>query len=95
MSVVSGHVLRPLLSLSKSDIRIHAREYRIRYREDSSNHNTDYDRNKIRQQIVPLIRTMNPSIEETLSELGNYIQDISGYMIGQIQDWLSLALDNS
>ncbi len=95
MSTVSGNIFRPLLSVSKSDIQVYAQEYSISYREDSSNQDTDYERNKIRQDIMPLIKVMNPSIEETLSELGSYMQDVSRYMIQQVEDWLRLASETS
>lgn len=95
MSLVSGNIFRPLLSTSKQDIRQYAQEYTIRYREDSSNQDTDYERNRIRQDIMPRICMMNPSIEETLSELGSYMQDVSLYMNMQVENWLSLASENS
>lgn len=95
MSVVSGNILRPFLWVAKSDIRTYAQEYSINYREDSSNQDTDYERNRIRWDIMPLIRTMNPSIEETLAELGSYIQDVSLYMVQEMEDWLRLASENS
>lgn len=95
MSAISGDIFRPLLSVSKQDIRHYAQVHAIRYREDSSNQDTDYERNKIRQEIIPLIRMMNPSIEETLSELGSYMKDVSRYMTGQVQDWLNHALVES
>lgn len=95
MGVVSGCIFRPLLLASKQDIREYAHEYGIRYREDSSNQDTDYERNRIRQDIMPHIRMMNPSIEETLSELGIYMQDVSLYMVQQVENWLNLASETS
>lgn len=65
MSAVSGNVLRPLLSIPKSEIRKYSEVNNIEYREDSSNSDTMYDRNRIRQDIIPVLESLNPSIHAT------------------------------
>ena len=40
----------------------------INYREDRSNADTKYLRNKIRHLVIPVLKEINPSIESTLNE---------------------------
>jgi tRNA(Ile)-lysidine synthase len=65
MSVISGFIFRPLLNTSKSDILEYARERQVDYREDSTNIDTTYDRNRIRHDIIPVLESLNPSIHNT------------------------------
>ena len=83
-----GTVFRPLLSLTKSDIYNYAIEHEIEYREDSTNTDTDYDRNRIRADIVPVLRDMHPTIHETFGELGLYMQELSSFLSEQVENWL-------
>lgn len=65
MSAVSGNVFRPLLLISKSEIRKYSEVNNVEYREDSSNSDIMYDRNRIRQDIIPVLESLNPSIHTT------------------------------
>jgi tRNA(Ile)-lysidine synthase len=88
MRVVTGHIFRPLLSLTKSDIYSYASEHSIEYHEDSTNTDTDYDRNRIRADIVPVLRDMHSTIHETFGELGVYMQELSSFLSEQVGNWL-------
>jgi bifunctional protein TilS/HprT len=83
-----GYILRPLLSLTKADIYSYATEHSIEYREDASNSDTDYDRNRIRADVIPVLRDMHPTIHETIGELGEYMQELSAFLSEQVGDWL-------
>jgi len=91
MSAVSGNVLRPLLSIPKSEIRKYSEVNNIEYREDSSNSDTMYDRNRIRQDIIPVLESLNPSIHATFWELAEYMQDASLFLTWQVESWLQGA----
>lgn len=68
IKVLSGNIIRPLLFLYKSEIEGYAMKNNISYRTDSSNIENDYYRNKIRNQVIPLLKEINPAVEETLYE---------------------------
>lgn len=53
---LSGQILRPLLYADKDEILSYAKKHNIKYVTDSTNADTDYDRNYIRNQIIPLIK---------------------------------------
>ncbi len=57
----NGRLARPLLYASREDIEKYASDNKIDYREDSTNIETKYKRNKIRHKIIPLFNELNPS----------------------------------
>lgn len=91
MMCISGNIFRPLLAVSKQEIRNYAKEQNIDYREDSSNSDVTYDRNRIRQDIIPVLESLNPSIHNTFWELAEYMQDVSIYLTGQVESWFQMA----
>ena len=58
---------RPLLSMTREEIEAFAREQGLSWREDSTNAQTDYKRNKIRNLVFPVFATINPSFVQTLN----------------------------
>ena len=70
---INKEILRPLLPFSRQEIESYAKENTIQWREDSSNASDNYLRNKIRHDIVPILKELNPSFlnsfQHTLSNL--------------------------
>lgn len=60
-------VLRPLLGTSRSDIRKWMSEHGCRWREDSTNTDSTYKRNLIRNEVFPLFARINPAFIRTLN----------------------------
>ena len=58
---------RPLLEMTREEIEVFAREHGISWREDSTNAQSAYKRNKIRNQVFPIFATINPSFIQTLN----------------------------
>lgn len=63
-----GCLLRPLLSVNRQEIQQYAAENGLSWREDSSNASNKYKRNLLRNEIIPLMRKMNPNLEETFAQ---------------------------
>ena len=61
------HLVRPMLFTFRKDIEAYIRKKRLSFREDSSNTETKYLRNKIRHEILPVLEEMNPSLRQTLT----------------------------
>lgn len=55
MQKVNGHIIRPLLELSRAEIHQYAEEHHLEWREDHTNAETLYLRNKIRLEMLPVI----------------------------------------
>jgi len=60
-------IVRPLLFLSREEINSYINLNNISYREDSSNSSNKYVRNLIRNEIIPKIKEINPSIQNTIT----------------------------
>lgn len=58
-------LVRPLLFLSASEIAVLVAEHHIDFVEDSSNQSAYYARNKIRLNVIPHLKEINPGLEET------------------------------
>ena len=61
-----GHVVRPILSCTRSEIEGFLDGQNLIYRTDSSNNETKYLRNKIRHEVIPFLKTFNPDISGNL-----------------------------
>jgi tRNA(Ile)-lysidine synthase len=86
-----GHVLRPLLFASRQEILVFSRQHGIEYREDASNLETKYRRNKIRHDVIPVMEQIHPGFMETMWENMNRlaeIQDIFTYAVEQARQAL-------
>lgn len=61
-------ILRPLLNLSKQEIKDFASLNNIQWREDRTNSTSDYARNKIRNEIFPLLEETHPGFKENFQK---------------------------
>ena len=61
-------LIRPLLGITRDEIHEYALLRAIEWREDSTNSDSAYKRNLIRNEIFPLFEKINPSFVETLNE---------------------------
>ena len=67
-------VWRPLLRLSKQDLKRYAKKYRLKFCEDSTNKKDKYDRNWLRLKVLPLLEQRFPKVRESISRLIDEIQ---------------------
>jgi tRNA(Ile)-lysidine synthase len=71
----TGKILRPLLSTSRKEIVAYLNSIPQTWREDSSNNDPAYTRNRLRHTILPLLREENPSLNHTLSNLAELARE--------------------
>ena len=69
-------IVRPLLFAKRKEIDNYIIEHQLKFREDQSNESTKYLRNKIRHQLLPLIKEMNPNITETIAKESNTLSGV-------------------
>ena len=65
---LNNNIIRPMLFATRQEIQTYCDKNKIVFREDKSNADTKYTRNKIRHQVIPVIKEINPSVELTLNE---------------------------
>ena len=84
MKPVNNRIIRPLLFATRQEITAYCKKHKIIFREDKSNADTKYTRNKIRHLVIPVLKEINPSIELTLNDtagrFSEYNEIISGYI---------------
>ena len=71
----NGNIIRPLLIFSRQEIAHYAQESNIQWREDSSNASDKYLRNKIRHDLVPLLKDLNPHFIESFQKTQSYLKE--------------------
>ena len=68
------HVLRPILPFSRSEILCYAQANAIEWREDASNDDTKYLRNKIRHQLLPVLKELHPTFDKNFTKTQHYLR---------------------
>lgn len=92
-----NRIIRPLLFATRKDITDYRNINQIIFREDKSNSDTKYIRNKIRHMVIPVLKEINPSIEITLNETAerfNGINEILTEYISGLRKSISVQKEN-
>ncbi|MDT4288568.1 tRNA lysidine(34) synthetase TilS [Methylomonas sp. MO1] len=63
----SGQLLRPLLDVAKVDIQRYAQQRGLQWVEDPSNQSSDFDRNYLRNEILPVLKQRWPALDKTVA----------------------------
>jgi tRNA(Ile)-lysidine synthase len=88
-----GEIIRPLLGIRRRELELYLRELEQPWREDSTNADDKFTRNRVRQLVLPLIeREFNPSIAENLSELAEIARGEEDYWENEIAGWLGTVV---
>lgn len=80
-----GYLLRPLLFASRLEISAFTTQHKIEYREDSSNLETKYRRNKIRHDVIPVMEQANPGFIETMWENMSRLGEINDIFLHAVE----------
>ena len=83
-------VFRPLLEYTRKQIEGYVLAHRVPYRHDSSNFESDYKRNKIRNDVFPVFEKINPSVVRTLNREIGYFAEAGSI----VEDWCRSQLPN-
>ena len=79
-----GRIVRPILCLSRKEIRKYVKIYNVRYVVDESNYDVRYPRNRIRYGFLPYIeREFDPKVKEHVFFLINTLREIDEYVEGK------------
>lgn len=83
---------RPLLGVTRAQIAHYATLHNLIWREDSSNQDTGFFRNRLRQQLLPWLRAENPGLELALAEQAEIWRDEQSWLQTQADALLEPAL---
>jgi len=72
---INKNIVRPLLNFTRTDIEKFAKKNNIEWREDKSNASTKYLRNKMRHDVIPVLKEINPSLTDSFD---NTLEHLKG-----------------
>jgi len=87
---VCATILRPLLPFTRAELEIYARSRQLQWREDRTNADTQFRRNRIRHDLLPLLKTrFNPQIAQSLERLASIAASAEIYFRAEAEARLS------
>ncbi|AUC86190.1 tRNA lysidine(34) synthetase TilS [Polaribacter sp. ALD11] len=92
---INGNIVRPFLKFSREEILNFANENAISWREDKSNASTKYVRNKIRHNVLPVLKEINPSLLDTFSKTIENLQESKQIIEDRIADVSKKIVENN
>lgn len=86
-------IVRPILCLKKEDVVEYLIKNSIEFRIDSSNKDLDYNRNYLRNKLIPSIKkNLNADIEKAIFNLSDYIRNLSSFIDKKIEASLNSSV---
>ncbi|MDQ3009852.1 MAG: tRNA lysidine(34) synthetase TilS [Acidobacteriota bacterium] len=71
----SVELVRPMLTVTRAEVIEHCERYHLKFRTDSSNTLPDFTRNRIRQELLPLMKSFNPRSDEALTRMADLLAE--------------------
>ncbi|RKF04829.1 tRNA(Ile)-lysidine synthase [Tenacibaculum lutimaris] len=101
---INGSIVRPLLVFSREEILNYAKQNNIEWREDESNSEIKYLRNKIRHQVTPILKELNAStlknfnktidhLKESQQIIDDKIEEVTHEIIAKEGDLLKINIE--
>jgi len=91
----NGHILRPLLCVSRAEIEAFLAEKGQKYVTDSTNLEADVQRNVVRLEVLPLLRKLNPAVVENIQRTAENLaeaQQVLNTIVANIDNVKTLEL---
>ena len=82
-------LLRPLLTTSRQEIEAYSQQHGLQPRSDATNQDTAYLRNRLRLEILPALRQINPAIHRALLHMADNAAADTHYISQQLQHIIS------
>ncbi|HST20932.1 MAG TPA: tRNA lysidine(34) synthetase TilS [Blastocatellia bacterium] len=67
-------LIRPLLSITREDVEDYCRQRRLAFRIDATNQSSDYTRSRVRSDVLPALRSINPRVVESIARAAQVIR---------------------
>jgi len=90
-----GHIIRPLLDVSRRDIEAYMLQNALPHVEDSTNQSDDYTRNLIRHRLMPLIAEINPRFPQAAARTARLMERDEKCLQTLAEDFLRDNLENN
>ncbi|MCB0463106.1 MAG: tRNA lysidine(34) synthetase TilS [Flavobacteriaceae bacterium] len=83
---INENIVRPLLPFKREDIEKFAKRKKLKWREDSSNSSTKYLRNKLRHDVIPILKGINPKLLQNFEKTQQYLNDIKDIVDDRVDE---------
>lgn len=81
----TGRVVRPMLGVRRSEVEAFLQERGQGWRNDASNQDLGLTRNRVRHQLMPLLREFNPNVDEALSRTAELARDEEAFWASELE----------
>lgn len=90
---IFGEIVRPLLRTRRSELEQYLKDIGQEWREDSSNADESFTRNRVRKLVLPVLeKEFNPAIAENLAELAEISRDEEDFWENEITGWMGTGV---
>ena len=90
---ICGEIIRPLLGIRRRELEQYLKDVAQPWREDSTNADERFTRNRVRKLVVPLLeQEFNPAVAENLAELAEIARGEEDYWENEISGWLGTTV---
>jgi tRNA(Ile)-lysidine synthetase-like protein len=90
---VCGEIVRPLLAFRRRELEQYLRDIGQGWREDASNADDAFTRNRVRKLVLPLLeKDFNPTVAENLAELAEIARGEEDYWENEVAGWMGTAV---
>ena len=79
-----GRIVRPLLKTTRAEVEAYLRGIGQAWREDSTNRQTTFTRNRIRHELLPVLEGWNPRLKEHLAEMAVLARDEEAWWAAEV-----------
>lgn len=83
-----GRLVRPLLAATREDTRAHCVARGLEWVEDASNADPRFARARVREEVLPVLRELNPAAEQTIVETSRLLRDEAEVLDAAVDDAL-------
>jgi tRNA(Ile)-lysidine synthase len=83
-------LVRPLIDFRKDELIAYAQRRKLEWHEDESNYMLNYTRNRIRHELLPMLRQFNPSISDVINRSAELFQGADEF----ISNHIKIAIEN-
>lgn len=92
---VRGCIVRPLLAITRAEVEAYCQTQGLEYVTDSTNLQTDFTRNRIRLQALPLLEEIRPGAAKALGRLAGDMRELDEWITAQAGELLNKAKDGA
>jgi tRNA(Ile)-lysidine synthase len=84
-------LIRPLLGVTRAEVLAHCAHYQLDFRHDCSNESRDFTRNRVRHELLPLLRSFNPRVGEALIRAASQAAEDDDFLSALAAEFVAAA----